>query len=93
MLEKIGGDSPLTEAGRAYAKCLNTFIQKYDKDHQKSSDTQKSFEQLMDSQTSLLQPKIRVFTSTLTRAKQTAEAFDSEYFEVACIRYFICLNF
>lgn len=86
VLGKIGGDSPLTDAGRAYAKCLNEFIQQYDTGRTNNSAT-KSFEQLVDSRLDLSKPKLRVFTSTLARAVQTAEAFDPDYYEVACIRF------
>lgn len=42
---------------------------------------------MIDSRLSLYKPKLRVFTSTLLRAKETAEQFDPDFFEIANIRF------
>lgn len=82
VLGKLGGDAPLTESGRAYAKALNNFIRDYEEDLNLGSRIT-----LEDSRESLHRPKLKVFTSTLQRAVQTADAFDSDFFDVSCIRY------
>ena len=72
----------MTERGQKYAKALFEFISNYDPE-----DPTKNFEKRFDSRLSLNARKLRVFTSTLKRALQTAEAFDPDFFDVSSVRY------
>jgi hypothetical protein len=78
VLGKIGGDPPLTERGGKYAKILHDFIS--------SSGQDDSFDQMLDRRYSLATRRLRVFTSTLPRSKQTADYFDQDFYDVSCVK-------
>ncbi|KAJ3371940.1 hypothetical protein HDU91_004806 [Kappamyces sp. JEL0680] len=82
VLNKIGGNPGLTEKGRRYSHALYDFIANYD-----AEDSTKNFEKKFDSRLTLNARKMRVFTSTLKRAIQTAEVFDPEFFEVTSVKF------
>lgn len=95
VLGKIGGDAPLTERGRQFAKALvrfvgykkNEFRLKQLEEYQKRAHD-KYYRRLVNSEDPVLpeEPHFQVLSSMMRRSVQTAEYFPEDEYEVKQIR-------
>ncbi|ORX90534.1 bifunctional 6-phosphofructo-2-kinase/fructose-2,6-bisphosphate 2-phosphatase [Basidiobolus meristosporus CBS 931.73] len=70
---KIGGDAPLSSAGREYAEALSTFMAEQQRDF-RCAETGKP-------------PQLTVWTSMLQRAIETAEHFNPHEFDIKHMKF------
>lgn len=84
VLGKIGGNPSLSPKGHEYAEALYTFINEEESKHDLKGNLNAE-----DSTFDLSRPKpkLRVITSTLKRALETAEYFDESIYDISHVRF------
>ncbi|KAF9919172.1 hypothetical protein FBU30_011138 [Linnemannia zychae] len=84
LVGKIGGDAPLSERGKRYSECLSRFIQFQRQENEKARK--------LDAEARMAIYPIRertvaVWTSMLTRTKETVENFDPTEYDIKHMRF------
>ncbi|KAG0213804.1 hypothetical protein BGX28_003478 [Mortierella sp. GBA30] len=82
IVGKIGGDAPLSPRGKKYGACLSRFIKHQRKENERSRRTETGM---------AISPQrektVAIWTSMLTRTKETVEEFDPKEYDIKHIRF------
>ncbi|KAF9193332.1 hypothetical protein BGZ51_003606 [Haplosporangium sp. Z 767] len=84
MVGKIGGDAALSAKGRRYADCLSRFIKHQREENAKSRTTEAEANMAISPRR---EKTVAVWTSMLTRTKETVEQFDPKDYDIKHIRF------
>ncbi|KAG0256507.1 hypothetical protein BG011_004455 [Mortierella polycephala] len=84
IVGKIGGDAALSAKGRSYADCLSRFIKHQREENAKSQETETEASIAISHQR---EKTVAVWTSMLTRTKETVEQFDPKEYDIKHIRF------
>ncbi|KAG0230685.1 hypothetical protein BGW42_000803 [Actinomortierella wolfii] len=84
IVGKIGGDAPLSPKGRKFAACLARFIQHEREEH--SERVQMEQRAGMFAPSNIADRTVAVWTSMLTRTKETVEGFDPNEYDIKHMR-------
>ncbi|KAG0052688.1 hypothetical protein BGZ90_006426 [Linnemannia elongata] len=84
IVGKIGGDAPLSARGKRYGDCLSRFIQHQKKENKKSRRVEAEAGMAISP---LRERTVAVWTSMLTRTKETVEGFDPKEYDIKHIRF------
>ncbi|KAF9978316.1 hypothetical protein BGZ73_002907 [Actinomortierella ambigua] len=85
IVGKIGGDAPLSPKGRRYAACLARFIQHEREEHSERVQMEQRAG-LYAPTTNFTERTMAVWTSMLTRTKETVEDFDASEYDIKHMR-------
>jgi 6-phosphofructo-2-kinase len=80
----IGGDAPLSGRGKKYGDCLSRFIQHQRQENEKSRRVEAEAGMAISP---LRERTVAVWTSMLTRTKETVEGFDPKEYDIKHIRF------
>lgn len=80
----IGGDAPLSARGKRYGDCLSRFIQHQRQENKKSRRVEAEAGMAISP---LRERTVAVWTSMLTRTKETVEGFDPKEYDIKHIRF------
>ncbi|KAH7056630.1 6-phosphofructo-2-kinase-domain-containing protein [Linnemannia elongata] len=84
IVGKIGGDAPLSARGKRYGDCLSRFIQHQKKENKKARRVEAEAGMAISP---LRERTVAVWTSMLTRTKETVEGFDPKEYDIKHIRF------
>ncbi|KAF9100874.1 hypothetical protein BGX29_006201, partial [Mortierella sp. GBA35] len=84
LVGKIGGDAPLSPRGRKYGDCLSRFIKHQRQENEKSRRMEHEAGMAISP---LRERTVAVWTSMLTRTKETVEGFDPKEYDIKHIRF------
>ncbi|KAG0294791.1 hypothetical protein BGZ98_001636 [Dissophora globulifera] len=84
IVGKIGGDASLSTRGRRYGECLSRFINFQRQENEKTRRLEVEAGMAMSPQR---EKTVAVWTSMLTRTKETVEQFDPNVYDIKHIRF------
>ncbi|KAK3846776.1 MAG: 6-phosphofructo-2-kinase-domain-containing protein [Linnemannia gamsii] len=84
LVGKIGGDAPLSARGKRYGECLSRFIQHQRHENEKARRVEAEAGMAISP---LRERTVAVWTSMLTRTKETVEGFDPKEYDIKHIRF------
>ncbi|KAG9063789.1 hypothetical protein KI688_003901 [Linnemannia hyalina] len=84
IVGKIGGDAPLSARGRRYGDCLSRFIKHQRQENEKSRRVEADAGMAISPHR---ERTVAVWTSMLTRTKETVERFDPKEYDIKHIRF------
>ncbi|KAF9120475.1 hypothetical protein BGX30_003156 [Mortierella sp. GBA39] len=84
VLGKIGGDAPLSARGRRYGDCLSRFIKHQRQENERSRRAEAEAGLAISPHR---ERTVAVWTSMLTRTKETVEGFDPKEYDIKHIRF------
>ncbi|CAO3564094.1 unnamed protein product [Mortierella alpina] len=84
IVGKIGGDAPLSAKGKKYGACLSRFIKQQRRENERSRRAEAEAGMAISPQR---EKTVAVWTSMLTRTKETVEEFDPKEYDIKHIRF------
>ncbi|KAF9344022.1 hypothetical protein BGX26_004903, partial [Mortierella sp. AD094] len=84
LVGKIGGDAPLSAKGKRYGACLSRFIKHQREENEVARQKEAESETPINSRRDRT---VAVWTSMLTRTKETVEEFDPKEYDIKHIRF------
>jgi 6-phosphofructo-2-kinase len=86
VMGKIGGNPNLSPKGKEYAEALHRFMEEMQQSHSKLPSTSNVYDSIVDV-SDPSRPRLRILTSCLERAVETAQHFDPELYDVNHVRF------